>query len=61
MANDKKYTIAEIMNMLPTDKEVESYSNGAFSFYDDRLQESAFVSGCDWVKDFIENKLKDNQ
>jgi hypothetical protein len=57
----KKFSLSDVMAMLPTEKESEQYANGNFGY--DELsswQESAFVSGCDWMRIEIERKLKGN-
>jgi hypothetical protein len=42
---------------LPTDAEIEKYSNGNFGFEGDTYaQERAFISGCEWTRDWIRDK-----
>ena len=66
-AEGKALSIADVMAMLPTDKEAEKYANGYFGYPDDyedsrviSASEQAFVSGCDWMRNEIERKLKGN-
>ena len=66
-AEGKALSIADVMAMLPTDKEAEKYANGYFGYpydYEDSrvisASEQAFVSGCDWMRNEIERKLKGN-
>jgi hypothetical protein len=65
--HSKKFSLSDVMSMLPTDKEVEKYTNGYFGYPDDyehsrviSASEQAFVSGCDWMRSEIERKLKGN-
>mgnify|MGYP003620396182 CR=1 FL=1 len=66
-AEGKALSIADVMAMLPTEKEAERYANGYFGYPDDyedsrviSASEQAFVSGCDWMRSEIERKLKGN-
>lgn len=60
-------SIADVIAMLPTDKEAANYANGYFGFPEDYIEsriisasENAFVSGCDWMLNEIKKKLKGN-
>ena len=58
---DKALHIADVIAMLPTEKEAEQYANGNFGYErGSSEQESAFVSGVDWMRCEIERKLKSN-
>ena len=55
------------MSMLPSDKDAEKYANGYFGYPEDyedsrviSASEQAFVSGCDWMRNEIERRLKGN-
>jgi hypothetical protein len=61
----KRFSLSDVMAMLPTSKEAENYVNGYFGFpedYDESMitsaSEEGFVSGCDWMRSEIEQKLK---
>lgn len=63
----KKFSLSDVMAMLPTEKEAERYANGSFGYPDDyedsrviSASEQAFVSGCDWMRSEIDRKLKGN-
>lgn len=63
----KKFSLSDVMAMLPTEKEAEKYANGNFGYPEDyedsrviSASEQAFVSGCDWMRSEIERKLNDN-
>jgi hypothetical protein len=63
----KRFSVNDVMAMLPTSKEAENYANGNFGYpedHDDDIRisasEEAFVSGCDWMRSEIERKLKGN-
>ena len=65
--HSKKFSLSDVMSMLPTDKEAEKYANGYFGYPDDyedsrviSASEQAFVSGCEWMRSEIERKLKGN-
>jgi hypothetical protein len=60
----KKYSLSDIMSMLPTNKEAEAYVNGSYGYSENdedwkviSASEEAFVSGCDWVRNIVLSKL----
>ncbi len=55
---EKKFTISEIIAMIPTDNEGERYANGAFGYdIHSSDKENAFCSGLDWTRNEIIQKL----
>lgn len=56
---EKKFSIDDIMQVLPTEKEVEEQANGSFG-YDEYscYQERAFVSGTEWMRHEFLEKIK---
>jgi hypothetical protein len=56
---EETFTISQIMVILPSEQEAEEYAIGAFG-YDPAScgKEAAFISGTDWMRIQIENKLK---
>jgi hypothetical protein len=66
-AEGKALSIADVMAMLPTEKEAEQYANVNFGYSEDyeesrviSASEQAFVSGCDWMRSEVERKLRGN-
>ena len=56
-----------VISMLPTEKDARSCANGSYGYpdnYEDSrvisAGEDGFVSGCEWVLNELENKLKQN-
>lgn len=58
----KKFSLSDVMDMLPTEKEAEQYANGNFGYErGSDEKERAFVSGTDWMRWEVERKLKGDQ
>ncbi len=52
---------SEVMALLPTEKDADEYANGAFGYERDSYdREQAFLSGVDWMRCKIAEKLTDN-
>jgi hypothetical protein len=57
-----------VISMLPTEKDAKKHANGSYGYpdnYEDSrvisAGEDGFVSGCEWVLNELENKLKENK
>jgi hypothetical protein len=57
--NDKRFSYSDIMNFLPKDTEAETYANGYFGYEEPSShEEKAFVSGVEWVREQMAERLK---
>jgi len=63
----KRFSLSDVMSMLPSDKDAEKYANGSFGYPEDyeesrviSASEEGFISGCNWTRNEIERKLRGN-